>query len=220
VSSSIVLIGPSGALPSLRERLAEGADVRAFTDTQTREAVDHIVRAKPRIVALEQGFSSTSRGMALVERVKGDPELSACEIRVVAHDGALDPVSKRTKPGAPGGVALDDRDREQDPEGTRYVPRAVMRDGVEALVDGNPVSLIDLSTTGAQVLSTKMLKPNQQVRMTFADAVGTVRCSASIIWASFEMPKGVGARYRAGIALTGVDHTALLAYASRHKREP
>ena len=44
-------------MPALRERLDPGAEVQTFTDAQTPEALDHIVRSKPRIVALEIEFS-------------------------------------------------------------------------------------------------------------------------------------------------------------------
>ena len=50
-----------------------------------------------------------------------------------------------------------------------------------------------------------MLKPNQRVRLTFTDGQGTIRCNGSIVWASFEMPKGQPTRYRAGIELTSAD---------------
>ena len=42
------------------------------------------------------------------------------------------------------------------------------------MVDGNPATLVDLSTGGAQVLSATVLKPNQRVRVTLADERGTL----------------------------------------------
>ncbi len=38
-----------------------------------------------------------------------------------------------------------------DQKGTRRAPRVRIKDGVEVAVDGNPASLIDLSTVGAQL---------------------------------------------------------------------
>ena len=219
MSSSIVLIGPAGALPALRERLTPGAEVQSFTDTETLEALDHIVRSKPRIVALDYQFSLTSRGTALIDRIKDDPDLQACEVRVVAHDGALSRVAQRRKSGSQVTVAVDEPKPVLDPRGTRRAMRVAIRDGVEALVDGNTATLVDLSSVGAQVLSSKMLKPNQRVRVTFADGQATIRCSGSIVWAAFEMPKGESARYRAGIELTGADAVQLNAFAERYRRK-
>ncbi len=218
MSSSIVLIGPAGAIPSLRERLTPGAEVQTFTDTETIEALDHIVRSKPRIVALEHEFSATSRGTALIDRIKDDPDLSSCEVRVVAHDGALSRVASRRKSGSHIAIALDEPKTALDPRGTRRAPRMAIRDSVDILIDGNTASLVDLSTVGAQVLSSKMLKPNQRVRVTLADSKGTIRCTGSIVWASFEMPKGLPTRYRAGLELESGDPQLVAAFASRHKK--
>ena len=219
MSSSIVLIGPSGAIPALRERLTPGAEVQTFTDTETLEALDHIVRSKPRIVALDYQFSLTSRGTALIDRIKDDPELQMCEVRVVAHDGALSRVTAKKKTNAPVTTAVDDPKAALDPRGTRRAARYAIRDGVEVLVDGNTATLVDVSTIGAQVLSSKMLKPNQRVRVTFSDGQGMIRCNGSIVWASFEMPKGQPTRYRAGIELTSADVAQMTAYAERYKKK-
>ena len=77
-----------------------------------------------------------------------------------------------------------------------------IRDGVEVLVDGNTAALVDLSTVGAQVLSAKMLKPNQRVRVVFTDGNGIIRCNGSIVWAAVRDAEGQPPRYRAGIELT------------------
>ena len=213
------MIGPAGVLPALRERLTPGAEVQGFTDTETLEALDHIVRSKPRIVALDYQFSLTSRGTALIDRIKDDPELQACEVRVVAHDGALSRVAARRKSGTQPTVAVDEPKPLLDPRGTRRAERVSIRDGVEVLVDGNTATLVDLSVIGAQVLSAKMLKPNQRVRVTFADGQATIRCSGSIVWAAFEMPKGQPTRYRAGIELTSADVVQMTGFAERYRKK-
>ena len=212
------MIGPAGAIPSLRDRLASGAEVQTFTDAQTPEALDHIVRSKPRIVALEVEFSATSRGAALINRIKDDPELSTCEVRVIAHDGALNRVAQKRKSGSHITVALAEPKPALDPTGTRRAPRTSIRSGVEIVVDGNAVHLVDLSIVGAQVLSPKMLKPNQRVRLMFTDGTTIIKCNGMIIWASFEMPKGQPTRYRAGIDLTTDDSRGLAAFADKHRR--
>ena len=213
--SSIVLIGPADAIPSLRERLSSGAELQTFTDAEAVQALEHIVKTRPTIVALEHEFSATSRGTALIDRVKADPELSSCEIRVIAHDGALSRVATRR---SPSGRHIVVEEHELDPTGTRRVPRIQIREGVQVLIDGNPATLLSLSVLGAMVFSSKMLKPNQRVRVTLSDAKGTIRCDGSIIWASFEMPKGESPRYRAGLELMGVDSTTLAHFADRHRK--
>jgi len=217
VSLSIVLIGPADAIPVLRERLDSGAEMHTFTDAEALEALDHIIRNKPRIVALDHEFSVTSRGTALINRIKDDPSLGTCEVRVIAHDTALNRVEVRRPPSGIG-IAVAEAKKALDQRGTRRAPRIRVREGVEVLVDGNPAKLLDISAVGVQVLSPKMLKPNQRVRMAISDGNGAIRCNGSIAWASFEMPKGQATRYRAGIELNGADPAAINGYADRQKK--
>ena len=222
MSASIVLIGPSEALPALRERVDSGAELHTFTDQEALEALDHIIRTKPRIVALDNDFSATSRGTALINRIKDDPTLIDCEVRVVAHDSALNRVAVRrsaTKIAA-AVVVVDQPTKPLDQRGTRRAPRIRIRDKVEILIDGNAALLIDLSAVGAQVLSARTLKPNQRIRLTLPEGKTAIRCTGSIAWASFEMPKGQTPRYRAGIELSGTDPVAVNGFAERHKKPP
>jgi hypothetical protein len=216
--SSIVLIGPSDALPTLRERLDSGAELHTFTDQEALEALDHIVRNKPRIVALDHEFSTSSRGMALINRIKDDPSLASCEVRVIAHDSLLTRVAVRRTPGHGPAVAVDEPKAALDQRGTRRAPRIRVKDGIEILVDGNSAKLVDVSAVGAQVLCPSVLRPNQRVRMTLTDQKGAIRCNGSIAWASLELPKGQPPRYRAGIDMTGADPEAVNGFAERHKK--
>lgn len=52
--------------------------------------------------------------------------------------------------------------------------------------------------------------------MTLADDTATIRGNATIVWASFEMPKGSSPRYRAGLDFVDPDGAALNAYIHRH----
>jgi hypothetical protein len=211
----------------LCERLDSGAELHTFTDLEALEALDHVIRIKPRIVALEQDFSATSRGRALINRISDDPSLVDCEVRVVAHDHSGSRVARRGAGAGGSAVAVDERKASSataagaaplDQRGTRRAPRFVVREGVEVLVDGNPAALVDISTVGVQVLSPKLLRPNQRVRIALAEGTSTIRCDGAIAWASFEMPKGQSPRYRAGIEISGADGKAVNAYVERHKR--
>ena len=218
VPSSIVLIGSQDSLAALRERLDSGAELHTFADTEALEALDHVIRHRPRIVAMDHEFSTTSRGTALINRIKDDPTLSQCEVRVIAHDGALNRVGAKRGVTGPA-IAVDEPKASLDQRGTRRAPRIRIREGIEVLVDGNAAGLVDMSTVGAQVVCATVLKPNQRVRMTFSDPKGVIRCSGAIAWASFEMPKGMSPRYRAGIELIGADADALKTYAERHENK-
>ena len=221
MSSRIVLIGTADALPGLQERLDSGADLETFADSEALEALDHIIRTKPALVAMQDDFAGSSRGQALITRIKDDVTLSDVEVRVMAKNTAQNRVA--VKRGSHGGsttaVAEDETKPALDVKGTRRAPRIRIKDGVEVSVDGNTAQLVDLSTVGAQVVSATVLKPNQRVRVIIGDGKNAVRCAGAIAWAAFEMPKGMPTRYRAGIdwGLTpegpGVD-----AFCKKHKK--
>ena len=202
-----VLIAAPEHLPALKEH-GGFADALAFSDNDALKALEAITREKPRVIALEKLFAATSRGAALIKRIKADPALIGCEIKIVAHDGKpLTP--KKAKKDAPAATAAPVEEEPApavtiaapaalDQRGTRRAPRFVVAKGIEVMIDGNPAALINLSVVGAQVVSPTILKPNQRVRVTLPDSVGPIRVMAGVAWAAFEMPKS-GPVYRAGI---------------------
>lgn len=219
MSSRIVLIGPADALPGLQGRLGPGAEVQTFTDGEALEALDHIIRTQPAVVALQDEFSATSRGTALINRIKDDPSLTACEVRVLARDSEMSRVAVKRGHAGGSAVAVDEPAPALDQRGTRRAARVRVRDGVEVAVDGNPAALVDLSMVGAQVVSPTVLKPNQRVRVIMGEGKTAVRCSGAIAWAAFEMPKGMPTRYRAGIDWGMTAEAATIeAFAEKNKR--
>ena len=214
-----MLIAAPELMPALKARTAvDGRELLAFTDSNALQALDAITKRRPAMVALDRAFAATPRGAALINRIKADPSLSESEIRVVSHDSAYPRIAAtRTTDPLPAIAAVVDRPRTPadtlDEQGTRGAQRVSIAAGIDVLIDGNPATLIDLSTGGAQVLSATPLKPNQRVRLAFANERGTLRLSATVVWASFEIPP----RYRAGVTFAGGDAQAIEAYALRHR---
>lgn len=216
-----MLIGPADTLPGLQERLDPTADIQTFTDSEALEALDHIMTQKPDLVAMQDEFAATSRGQALINRIKDDPSLSQCEVRVMAKNPKENRIAVK-RGGQSGGaaVAVEEQKPALDQKGTRRAPRFRIKDGVEVAVDGNPAALIDLSTVGVQVVSPTILKPNQRVRVVVGDAKNPIKCAGSIAWAAFEMPKGQATRYRAGIDFgTSADAPGLDGFAKKNKKD-
>jgi len=219
VSSRIVMIGPADALPGLQERLASGAEVQTFADSEALEALDYIVQTKPAVVAMQDEFSATSRGTALINRIKADPSLSGCEVRVLAPDSEMSRVAFKRGQAGGSAIAVDEPSPALDQRGTRRAARVRVRDGVEIAIDGNPAGLVDLSMVGAMVISPTVLKPNQRVRVTMGDGKAAIRCAGAIVWAAFEMPKGMATRYRAGIDWGMTPEAAAVgAFAEKNKK--
>jgi len=85
----------------------------AFSDNDALKALEAITREKPRVIALEKMFAATSRGAALIKRIKADPSLIGCEIKIVANDGK--PLTaKKAKKDAPAAAAPAEAAREAD----------------------------------------------------------------------------------------------------------
>jgi hypothetical protein len=211
-------------LPALKERANESGELLTFTDAEALRALDVIAKRRPQVVALERLFAATPRGAALINRIKADPALEQSEIRVISHNSDYIRVSARR----PAAVTRDDdgtaiatvvpsAQQSLDRRGTRRAPRFKVADTFGALLDGNPATVIDLSTIGAQVVSSAVLRPNQVVRMGLSDDHGHVRFNAAVAWASFEIPPNSGPRYRAGIKFVDADESAVGGFCQRHK---
>jgi PilZ domain-containing protein len=214
-----VLIAAPEHLQSLKDGFA---DALAFSDLDALKALEAITREKPPAVILEKLFASTSRGAALIKRIKADPSLVGCEIKIVSHDGTPltpkkkkedAPVTARGASAAPAAAKPAEPARAVEPSpspavaapaapldqrGTRRAPRFTVTTGIEVTIDGKPAALINVSVVGAQVVSPTILKPNQRVRVTLPDRESSIRVMAGVAWAAFEMPKS-GPVYRAGI---------------------
>jgi hypothetical protein len=210
VVPATVLIASAEHLAALKER-DELNDALAFPDSEALRALEAITRQRPDVIALERLFAATSRGAALINRIKADPTLASCEIRIVAHDSDYSRLAPRTagQPStASAPAAAADPAPLLDEGGTRRVLRYEIVDGIEVLIDGNPATLIDLSIVGAQVRLATVLKPHQRVRLSLPEAGRSIRISGGVAWATFEMPKE-GPRYRAGVEFFDADAAAI-----------
>lgn len=239
-----VIIGAVELHDTLRQTAAaEDNEVLTFSDAEPLKALEAITARRPNAVVLERLFAATSRGAALINRIKADPSLANAEIRIVSLDGTYR-VSPRRAPGRARETQLaspaiqpedsgtmdipleivptpleqpdDAVTKNLDYRGTRRAPRFRMAEGTEAQVDGAIATVIDLSRLGAQILSPIPLKPQQRVRMILGDDLGLAKFSASVAWASYEIPKGVS-RYRAGVEFNDAEASAIDAFCKRHK---
>lgn len=199
--SLTILIAASDHLAALQQR-PDLTDAEVFVDTDALQALATITQRRPQVVVLEQHFASSARGTAFINRIKADPSLASCEIRILEADGSVmrrpgPAPAAAAAPAAAVAVAAPPAARLGQAE-TRRAERHVVQRNVEVLIDGNPATLINISIVGAQVLSLSSLRPNQRVRMSLVDATRPMRFNGVIAWANFEMPKE-GPRYRAGV---------------------
>jgi CheY-like chemotaxis protein len=239
--SAAVVIAASNLLPALCARLAEEGELLTFADTEPAEALQTILERRPRLIVLEQLFAGTPRGAALINRLRNDAQLSGAEVRVMSHTGdyarqvspsqpddatagidvpsvmvgedyAAVPLASGPEPDAPTSPGPSWR-------GTRRAVRYHLRQNVQIQVDGNPLSVVDMSAVGAQVVSSAVLRPNQRVRVSVTTDNFVMRFRATVAWAKFELSNGSEPqRYRAGLEFTDADRAAMEEYCARHKR--
>jgi chromosome segregation ATPase len=100
---------------------------------------------------------------------------------------------------------------------SRVASRHGFREPLEVKLDGQTALLIDISTSGAQVLSSGTLKPNKPVKMLLPSTGAILLCQAKIVWSRFEPPTpGKPMRYRAGMVFTQADAAGLQGFITRH----
>jgi hypothetical protein len=219
-------------MPELIDRLRlEGVegDLQTFPDTEPIPALQAIIQTPPDLIVLERLFAATPRGAALINRIKTDPALAACEVRVVSHSGdyarvvvtpTQSPAPAMAGAGGHGpgdsGSPAEAPPQSMDWHGTRRGPRYHIRPGIEMQFDGNPAMVVDLSAYGAQVVSPTVLRPNQKVRISLPSDDFVMRFRGTVVWAQFELTQVP--QYRAGIEFTDADARAVELFCKKNKQ--
>src|SRR5262245_30638335 len=122
MSPSIIVIARSDQAVGLKKRLGHETGVALFSDCEALKALDAVLAAHPKILALDRTFVATARAAALVARVKAEPHLRHTEVRVLAEDESNLPVLLNARvPGFEG--ALMRSSYPLDYCGTRRAPR-------------------------------------------------------------------------------------------------
>jgi hypothetical protein len=199
-----LLIGPKALAASLAQHPdTQDTELLLFDEDQVCEAVERMVHQRPAVVALPEKFAMSPRGMALTHRIAVDAQLAGTRVLMIDSQGAAVPLPSGARPTW---LPLDGA-------GTRRVPRIRMRQGIDLQIDGATASLVDLSTMGAQVLSTTVLKPRQRVRVVLAVEPYLIRAIGTVAWALFEIPRsGMPPQYRAGLEFSSADPEPLLQF--------
>jgi hypothetical protein len=162
-------------------------------------AMELIGEAQPDVVVIEQAVAANGAGSTLMDRLHNERYLRGTEVRLLTPDRAADLMSS-----GPGDVDpqrwLRDLAHALPPRPERRAPRVRAQADEQVLVDGQPVTLIDLSAVGAQVRSNTVLKPRQRIRVVLPPERGSVKAVGVVAWSTFEI--GPTPTYRAGVAFT------------------
>jgi PilZ domain/GAF domain len=99
----------------------------------------------------------------------------------------------------------------------RQARRVPIEEGIKVVVNGVASALVDLSTLGAQIVSSKSVRPNGPVRIAFPSTDGPFSCKARVVWARAEQTQeNAFVVYRVGVEFTEVEISSVQAFATRH----
>jgi hypothetical protein len=140
------------------------------------------------------------------ESTCGDPDAAAKVAEIFA-----DHVRRRLRKKA----ALSEEPSNHSPE--RKARRVKIKKSVNVTIDGAPSALVDLSTTGAQVLSPRAVRPDHSVQLLIPNDNGGLSCRARVVWVVAEQARDPKhALYRAGIQFRDADAPELEAFFTKH----
>ena len=215
----VVLIAASEEIEVLKAQAGLSPDILVFADSDSLRALDAITRHRPQLVLVARVFTATRRGAVLINGITTDPTLSDCEIRVFSHVAeCLDHVSLGLAPAWQPTIPVPGEPLPPNYNGTRQHDRARMGPGLEVRLNGDAVTLVNFSPSGAQVSLPTALRPSQRVSVSMTDREGVLRCAGSVAWVSFEPSRGEDSpRYRAGLRFLDADLGAVEALHARHR---
>jgi hypothetical protein len=104
-----------------------------------------------------------------------------------------------------------------DMTGTRRAPRFNIAEGTEIQIDGEMVTLVNLSLVGAQVCSPVALKPKQRVSVVFADEGEFMHVRSVVASVSVKTANGT-TRYLTGIEFLDADQLAMQRLIDRKRK--
>ncbi len=194
---STVLIASDDLLTRWTARAGDASRVVAVAATDPDAVVSALSGPGLDAVVIEQVVVTTASGFALMDRLLGDRLLRGTQVRLLTPDRTLELMS--SEPGdVPPHEWLCSLSDPLPPRPERQAMRFPAAQDEQAYIDGQAVTLIDLSAVGAQVRSASVLRPRQRIRMVLSPARGGVKTVAVVMWSQFEIAGTRG--YRAGLA--------------------
>jgi hypothetical protein len=215
---SVVVIGAPEQHVVLRTRFDNEPSVSLYSEGDVLKALEAILAHPPKILALDRAFATTSRGAALVSRVKADPHMKGTDIRILTEDAEHVPlVLENRTPGVE--TAVLKTSHPLDYCGTRRAPRFLVGEEVGVVVNGDRGRLVNVSATGAQVVAPVRMRPEEPLRLALVDSSAEVRLKATVAWSTAESAAGRLA-YRAGVEFINPDACTLDEFCARHIMAP
>ena len=178
------------------------------------------------VVDLTSVSKEEERQLAIENRIRAlELALRDAETRAEAAELELD-LQRRAAPSDRGTKLADStlpppsttpEQPEQFRGPARAAKRVAFKGEFDIQVDGTPGKLVDMSITGAQLLTPSAMKPNRLIKVTFPMGDTVIACKAKVMWSRLE-PRAGQLWYRAGVSFTSADQIALEAFLSAHQK--
>jgi hypothetical protein len=194
-----LFIGSEPLLEAWNARAKAVETVIPVAHTDLSRALEMIGTRRPEVVVIEQAVAASGSGSALMARLHNERYERGIEVRLLPAERAADLMSSEPGDVHPQ-VWLSVLAEPLPSRPQRRAARVRARDDEQALIDGAPVMLLDVSANGLQVRSSIVLRPQQRVRVVLPPERGSVKTAAVVAWSTFEI--GPTPQYRAGIAFT------------------
>lgn len=194
-----LFIGSEPLLEAWNARVKSVDTVIPVAHTDLSQALEVIGTKRPDVVVIEQAVAASGSGSALMARLHDERYERGIEVRLLAAERAADLMSSEPGDVHPQ-VWLSVLAEPLPARPQRRTGRVRARDDEQVFIDGALVTLLDVSSSGAQVRSSIVLRPQQRVRVVLSPERGAVKTGAVVAWSTFEI--GPTPQYRAGIAFT------------------
>ena len=169
------------------------------------------VLAYGRVVAQAYGENPPGHSDARVQLLETIAEILVGCVNLRLNRSQLAGDLQSASPQANGPSVVD-----HDPI-SRKARRVKIDPAVAILVNGIASTLVDLSTSGAQIVSSSCLRPSRGVRLVLPTGNSSLTCEGRIVWARLESARtDAPAMYRGGVRFAGTDPRALLSFISQH----
>ena len=223
-----------GAEVAIRERDVLKRELQAAHEARDEAEVLHAARnTKPdaeievdseTIVDLTSMTREEERQLAIENRIRAlELALRDAETRAESAELELD-LQRRSASAAPPAAPAEPAPVSSTPEApeqfrgpARAAKRVQFKGETDIQIDGTPGKLVDLSLTGAQVLTPSAMKPNRLVKVTLPMGDSSIACKAKVMWSRLE-PRAGQLWYRAGVSFTSTDQLSLEAFLGAHQK--
>jgi len=224
---SIVIADP-GSMGAIRDTASLPGRMMPFPAASLGSAMESVRAYRPKVVAVDAALAQTPSGIAFLDRVE-QLNIAKSILLLVEHDGRwmTTPRNAGAQPPASGARGANGQPAKPaavvapapraEVVSTRRVPRFLVRDSLDVVVESGCAHLVDLSVLGAQLVSLPVLRPGQKLKVALPDTDDMLNVVAQVAWSLFEKPQiQAEPHYRVGLEFTDAAQVALEQYRRRH----